>query len=346
VIPVQGGSDACCTVGIATHDVVVQATFVDDTHGWLLTQSGDTSALYRTADGIGFTVVSSSAPEQIAFSSSELGWGTAYGRLEQTTDGGTSWHDVAVPGPRYLHDVSARGNTVVAVGSVPARGLSRPFFVVSDDGGQTWNLRAAFPRPLGTSATIVSIVDKSHWRFASGDVLWRTDDGGLTWVDLQLPGRAASLSFPTADIGWVTTDNHALYEMVGEATTWRRVDATPQPRWLDTLPSVPTGCPKEPIVSTTPDAAAAGQAALDFVRTTRGWIDPRVDAVYPASDAKGGIFGIVFASNVAQFCGDAVARNSFGVELSNDLITEDNSRFTALVVGHFASGWRVWGFYK
>jgi hypothetical protein len=99
-------------------------------------------------------------------------------------------------------------------------------------------------------------------------------------------------------------------------------------------------------VPTTPDAVAARRAAVDFVRTWRGWVDPRVEAVYPATEVNGGTYGIVFGNNVAKYCGDAVARNSFGVELSNDLITLDNSRFTALVVGHFADGWKVWGFYK
>ena len=62
--------------------------------------------------------------------------------------------------------------------------------------------------------------------------------------------------------------------------------------------------------------------------------------------AQSGEWGGVFAYNVPRFCGHSVADASYGVEIDNPLITQDNSRATALVVGHFADGWRVWGFYR
>jgi hypothetical protein len=54
----------------------------------------------------------------------------------------------------------------------------------------------------------------------------------------------------------------------------------------------------------------------------------------------------VFSTNVPKFCGAAVAAASYGVEAGNPSVTQDSSRFTALVVGHFADGWKVWGFYR
>jgi hypothetical protein len=68
-----------------------------------------------------------------------------------------------------------------------------------------------------------------------------------------------------------------------------------------------------------------------------------VTAVYVVTDAPPrGQFGEVFASSIPKYCGDFVASSSFVVEMANPA-ENDTGREADVVVGHFASGWQVWG---
>jgi hypothetical protein len=154
-----------------------------------------------------------------------------------------------------------------------------------------------------------------------------------------------SISFPTAISNWATDATGAVYRWVDGRAPWERVDTTPQPPWqtnLVAVPGNPGGCPKvDPLgVHSSPD-----QAARDFVRATRGWSDETLVASYPVTQ-PGGQFGSVFATNVARQCGRALADASYGVELTNPSVTQDNSRSTALVVAPIGGEWKVWGFYR
>jgi hypothetical protein len=113
------------------------------------------------------------------------------------------------------------------------------------------------------------------------------------------------------------------------------------------LPDVIGACPSQPITPRT-DAdptAAATQAAVDYLTTTGQWRSAKVDVAYQVGSSGEG-FGTLFASQIARWCGPAVANASFGVEL-----TDTSGRWhgtdthVGVVVSHFADGWAVWGAY-
>jgi hypothetical protein len=86
-------------------------------------------------------------------------------------------------------------------------------------------------------------------------------------------------------------------------------------------------------------------AALAYFHDKAGW-DPSgryVTAFYQVGDSSGS-YSSVFAVNVTTFCGHEVASASYGVGLINTTI-QDTARIGAVVVAHFAVGWRVWGVY-
>ena len=343
-------------------------------NGWVLARTpGDGPGhgfLYRTTQGgDGFTLVSSDAPVNgVQFANHTDGWGIGDGELEHTTDGGATWNAVTVPPESrpLLEGVFVDGSRVVTWGgtAVSARGSGNdysPFFDISTDGGRTWSLRRG-PESVvwsGTSrAGFFVPVDAQHWRLAFDSRLWITDDGGNAWQERPpLPLEPASLAFPTPDIGWSSgfeDPGHttlAVFRTTDAGRTWKGVDTTPQPMTSNGVPAgiaaVPDGCPSDPV--TTPPAGdarpAVVQAARDYLLRQRGWTTEQVASVYPVGDTNNS-YGDVFATNVPKFCGKAVARASYGIELGNPQITQSSSRSTALVVGHFADGWRVWGFYR
>jgi photosystem II stability/assembly factor-like uncharacterized protein len=364
VVPVQGGTDVAGPVTFPTalpEDTTVKVTFADKTHGWVLAVPNGTGrgTLYRSTNGIGFSVVSRDAPTgQVQFADANNGWGIDAGGLKQTTDGGATWQPegYGVPltseGPSFLNDIDVEGSTVVVAGGVSGGNFYEPFFDVSLDGGRTWTTRVDKNMSFaGTLDIDLAVVDGDDWRVVTGNRLWLTDDGGRTWVSRELPGSAGpatSLSFPTTEIGWTIVDDRVV-QTTDAGRSWHAVDTTPQRPWQTGLASVPGECTSDP---TTPPSdadprAAAIAAAQDFVRRTRGWIGAHVLEAEPASGKpKADGYAGIIQSNVTRYCGAKVANATYAVTLDNDSITLDNSHFTVLAVGHFADGWSVWGYYR
>ncbi len=362
VVPVQGGSDTCCAGEfgpLPANTSISQVMFVDTSHGWVLAgPNGEgRGTLYRTTNGIGFTVVTSDAPTgPIEFADANNGWGIGAGNLERTTDGGATWQPegYGVPltsdAPSFLTDIDVEGSTVVVAGGVTGGNLYQPFFDVTVNGGRKWEVRSDPNMSFAATLDVdLAVVDADHWRVVTGNRLWVTDDGGRTWGSRSLPGMAGpavSIAFPTADVGWTIIEDRVM-QTTDAGRSWHAVDMTPQRPWMTGLAAVPNECPGEPTTPAT-DAdprAAAVEAAQDFVRRTRGWIGAEVKA-YPVLNPPADSYGVVFERNVPKFCGRAVAEASYGVDLANSSITLDSSRSSALVVAHFAEGWRVWGFYR
>jgi photosystem II stability/assembly factor-like uncharacterized protein len=363
VLAVQGGSSLTTEAPLpAQPDAsAVQITFADAQHGWVLARAtavaGTSGLLYRsTNSGLTYTRVSASAPSSgVAFSSATEGWGISEGAdLLHTTDAGSTWNEVRVPfptpGPRegiVFETISVAGPLIVAQGRRNEGHRSSEFFDVSHDDGRTWTLRYGPTAPLGASPP-VAIVDAEHWRLLANPSVWITDDAGATWTQRPAPvGAAAAIAFPTPDEGWALADGR-VFETTDGATSWHPVETTPQPDWHTGLASVPDECPTRPVTpapSGSGRQAAAIRAARAFVLRTRGWTTERVDAAYKVGQVRG-VYSSIFAYNVPKYCGQSVAATSYGVELANDSITENNSRETALVVAHFADGWRVWGDYR
>ncbi len=366
--PAQGGPNLAVTQTLPPLPggaVAEQLTFIDKNNGWLLAVGDHGAAkrglLYRTTTGSGrmqFALVSTEAPTRgLQFVNATHGWGITQSGVLRTTDGGTTWSSVAVPDPRRtvadvavsFDHLAVRGATIVVQGRNPVGGFDMSVFLVSTDGGATWAERNGPATRLGTTeATLLAVLDAKHWRLGSGSDMWATDDGGHSWAVSALPPRALSMSFPTADDGWAATDDGRVEHTTDGGQSWQPVDTPPQPAWSSTIASVPTGCPSRAITAPPPgehEEDEARRAAEDYVRRTRGWTGETAEAVYPVTE-PGGRFGAVFSTNVPMFCGARVADMSYGVELFNPSITQDSSRNTALVVAHFADGWKVWGFYK
>src|SRR5438093_4204052 len=189
--------------------------FIDQNHGWLLLPTQGTSAsLYSTDDAGLHWNFTSSAPwtvrptsvgrSTITFTSLTTGW-ISGGNLMVTHDGGVTWHVQPLPvtlstgsyvGSPTFFDLQ-RGITwfdpqPTAPSCCPrARPDPAPLLATSD-GGSTWVARSLpGEAPLQLA---LNFVDANHGWAIGGTVaewdavpsvplpLYRTNDGGLTWV--------------------------------------------------------------------------------------------------------------------------------------------------------------------
>ena len=152
-----------------------------------------------------------------------------------TTDGGLSWSKQIT---------AAAGSHRVYMkffdGAVGVFGLldTRPSLLRTADGGRTW---APLPVPEAAATVLsYSFIDSDNgWMLASPAgvspaVLYRTDDAGLTWMDLgapvQPPDEAYEVHFSYLTTGWLTTASSGpyLYRTQDFGATWSRT-ALPAP---------------------------------------------------------------------------------------------------------------------
>lgn len=134
-------------------------------------------------------------------------FGGSGGGVFKSTDGGTTWKPVSEGLPAGVLQANlaiAPSNPKVVyamvAGAAPGSGAARGGagavgFYKSTDGGEHWNLaingvgaqpRSPDPRPLvriggGDLPTIVVDPKNENVVYSSSTVLWRTEDGGLTW---------------------------------------------------------------------------------------------------------------------------------------------------------------------
>ncbi|MDP9334036.1 MAG: hypothetical protein M3Q30_12120 [Actinomycetota bacterium] len=94
------------------------------------------------------------------------------------------------------------------------------------------------------------------------------------------------------------------------------------------------------------ERVGAARAALRWASRVKHWAPGagHATAIYKVGDTSRGVWAVVFAQNVPEFCGKAVTAASWGIELFDDAIP-DTGRQAAVVVAHFALGWQVWGVY-
>ena len=181
--------------------------FIDPNHGWLvLPVQGTTSAgLYSTDDAGLHWNFTSFAPwagwptgnglTRITFSSITTGWISGW-NLMVTHDGGVTWH--VQPLPVTLDAGGYVGSPIFfdrqhgIAYCCTSNGPGPEMFLVTSDGGITWVVRntPAEAPPL----EVFDFVDANHgWLIAGSNAefsavhgvplpLYRTDDGGLTWV--------------------------------------------------------------------------------------------------------------------------------------------------------------------
>jgi hypothetical protein len=110
------------------------------------------------------------------------------------------------------------------------------------------------------------------------------------------------------------------------------------------VPDIIDACPPQqpvPAPETADALVSARQAARRYALTTMQWPSVQVVRAYHvgAGDTS---YESMYRYQITRSCGSAVADASYGVDLSNPDGDSSTSSRAALVVAHFADGWRVW----
>ncbi|MCB0727710.1 MAG: hypothetical protein KDD00_09615 [Ignavibacteriae bacterium] len=168
------------------------------------------------------------------------------GRLNKTTNGGTTWFDIPLPSP-YNAKAAAdldfvNENTGWVLGGMPPNGGGGITCLKTTDGGATWTQQT---NDVGYDLVSVSIdmLDANTGYFAAGTVvsLFKTTNGGTNWNRVpNSPGNAPYNKVKTVskDVVFVSSSSGQLYKSTNAGDTWSSI-AVPRPvtlfamDWLD-----------------------------------------------------------------------------------------------------------------
>jgi hypothetical protein len=217
--------------------------FIDPQNGWLLVALGAGmnhvySALYRTTDGGRNWVplitpyddggIQSCAKTGMVFISAKYGWLTTdcHGvapvpYIFNTLDGGRTWAKVDLPAPPDQPNIF--GDSYCGVFdpalSSPQAGMFTitcqeygdnravtDYLYRTVDSGNTWQI-TSFP-----GGTLAVLYDQTL--YAISRTIYRSDDGGATWVEVKTVYWDPLVSFLDKNIAWAVAANHGEYALV------------------------------------------------------------------------------------------------------------------------------------
>lgn len=171
----------------------------------------------RYQDTMGFTVT---GPDRF------LGSGHPDGRdglppflgLIRSTDAGRTWDPVSLLGERDFHVLEAAGDWIYGYGTdFESR---RTSFVVSRDGGRSWDKRRA-PEPLASLA--IDPRDPQRVVAAGKRRVYSSRDAGARWRPLARPGGL--LAWPSADALFLLRADGVVARSRDSGRDWERVGA-------------------------------------------------------------------------------------------------------------------------
>ena len=160
------------------------------------------------------------------------------GRLRASTDGGSTWVDLSLPGGRGAYRIAAadaRGATLFA----SLRGVRAVRLWNSQDGGRTWvDVADCQAQALNTCGVLtdpadpgtVYLVHEAVGIGGGGNLLERTTDGGRTWTRPRVPLVFLTALVPTSPATLVVqaydTSDYRRFSLLASrdrGDTWARI---------------------------------------------------------------------------------------------------------------------------
>ena len=250
------GSDSSQDADIAPGTIpqIRSAAFVGKDQAWLVTWE-KYGELWRTEDG-GKTWGRLSGKAVggvfcgISFIDSQRGWaGNFEGQIWHTNDGGKSWTFLSQPLGDKDHDSLTCPQQILFVDEQNGWVIGNFSLWRTVDGGKNWTLSLSMgrvenvlwqPSHISFSGRNVGLMS------ATGGIVHRTKDGGLTWHSQKLvPGEsdATDALFINERVGWLTgfvssTEAHPgtrLYRTEDGGDSWHQVPIGDEQTYIDSV---------------------------------------------------------------------------------------------------------------
>ena len=273
--------------------------FIDHQEGWIVgNPDGGPSYLIHTIDGgHNWTILHIDSLHNLSFvkfKDQKHGFmGTSRGGyIYYTEDGGESW-EIVREGNHY-----DKLTSIVFLDKDQgwAEGEYMPL-LYTDDGGRSWR-----PDSTISYGNKVFFTDSKHGWICGWEKLYRTTDGGRTWLD-DLPKIAEKKSltdifFTNDKSGWIVIRESGTYATIDGGWTWKRVSRgygpilffTPSLGWIGFSRTVDGGNTLDPQMK---GFTLRAISDVDFIDKNIGWVVGWDGVVAKTSDG-GNIWRVQF----------------------------------------------------
>jgi photosystem II stability/assembly factor-like uncharacterized protein len=179
--------------------------FIDDRHGWARQHYG---ILLRTTDGETWERVGSGVVGGLAFISPTTGFQSYDGKIYRTRDAGRTWQEVFACRAKMEVDGLTRDvncNLVSVNFATPKVGYAvgdARILAQTSDGGEHWRVQVGPEETGDQRAHEVFFLDEQVGFQLRWGTLYRTTDGGATWVGAVASGNFGLIRFADPEVGW------------------------------------------------------------------------------------------------------------------------------------------------
>lgn len=164
------------------------------------------------------------------FIDSDNGWISTGYELCRTCDGGDSWEEVWTG----LEGYSIFLRDIFFIDSLEGWAVAYQLILHTTDGGMTWDIQFSTTQLLFYAVYFVD--SECGCAVGSGSTVYRTNNGGDTWYQQQLPDRGFALHdvfFVDSTTGWITGNKIGLFftNTSGEVWILQPTGITPKGIW-------------------------------------------------------------------------------------------------------------------
>jgi len=154
----------------------------------------------------------------VHFANANLGWAVGEGgAIIKTTNGGQKWNWIESGVENTIKTVYSvnNGQRVIAAGD-------GGIILISEDTGETWNTLSS-----GTTNNIWNmqmITEEIGWMVGEGSAALKTTDGGLTWIQQQMPHTNLpywDVSFADLNYGYIAGNSAVILKTTNGGTDWQ-----------------------------------------------------------------------------------------------------------------------------
>ncbi len=147
------------------------------------------------------------------------------GRIYLTTNGGDSW-TASTAKPSDLSNASDLHFTTSLDGWVVGQGYTTSAVYHTTDGGVSWT-----PVPeIQGSWVAIDVIGSNIWVANSGSVFYRSVDGGVTWIDEELPWsplNVTDMDFVTSSTGYAVSHWGFAFKSTNGGVDWETLTLPP-----------------------------------------------------------------------------------------------------------------------
>lgn len=214
------GGNTWDSVETGTNYNLYDVFFINNEIGWAV---GSGRTIMKTTDGglnwsecdVGF----GDALFSVYFVNEHTGWAAGgMGEIYKTIDGGETWITLESGVITLFKSVFFTSDSVGWVcGVVPDTVGSAPAFLETRDGGETWNVEID---PYLMEMYSVYFVDRDTGWVAGEWGVYKTTDGGDTWIGQDRADLCTAVHFVDGNTGWTVGIAGSMYKTTDGGENW------------------------------------------------------------------------------------------------------------------------------